>query len=172
MDLVTLLRGLLTDPRVGVPIVLLAGATVVWFLLGSPAEPRRIGWERSVPDPDRDPVSRTFVALRRDAYSSVLLEVYTRLDTTLHARTGRRLGQIPWRTTAARRLGIPEPRELERTRIALDNLYVWAVRLETDSLLRRDFWRTWKASRAKFLESLAVRLRRVDGHLATLGYAP
>ncbi|MCI4357281.1 MAG: hypothetical protein L3K18_09145 [Thermoplasmata archaeon] len=172
MDPVSAVLGFLTDPRVGLPIVLLGVAAAGWYLVGAPADPRRTGWEPSQPEPDRDPVSRTFLALRREAYSTVLLEVYGRLDSALRAKTGRRLGEIPWRTDAGRKLGIPQPRELERTRIALDSLYVWAVRLETNSLLRRDFWRSWESSRRQFLARAADRLRVVDRQLTSLGYAP
>jgi len=172
VDPSTVLWGFVTDPRVGVPVLLLGAATLLWFAMDTPAEPRRAGWEPATPEPDRDPVSRTFVALRHESYSTVLLESYARLDAALKARTGRRLGEIPWSTKGARKLGIPQPRELEKTRIGLDSLYVWAVRLETDSILRRDFWRTWETSRVVFLRRLAARLHAVDGHLTNLGYAP
>jgi hypothetical protein len=171
-DLLTVALGLLTDPRLGVPVVLLAVATVVWVVAFPASEPRRQRGEAATPEPDGDPVSRTFVALRHEAYSSVVVETHDRLERALVARTGKRLEDIPWRPSLARRLGIQDSKGLRQSRQELSSLYVWSARLETASWLRWDFWRTEAGSRAKFRDRLADRLGVVDRQLAALGYAP
>jgi hypothetical protein len=172
VDAPSLLWGLLTDPRVGVPIVLLVAATVTWIAARPAAEPRRHRSEAMPPEPDADPVSRTYLAVRREAYSSVLVETHVRLDRALLARSGHRLRDIPWRPSAAKKLGVPDAKGLRESRHGLESLYLWSVRLETASLLRWDFWRSLEASRIKFRHRLADQLATVDRQLQRLGYVP
>jgi hypothetical protein len=171
-DLLTVALGLVTDPRLGLPVVLLAAATVLWVAALPASEPRRHRAESVAPEPDADPVSRTYTALKHEAYSSVVVETHDRLDRALMARTGRRLQEIPWLPSTARRLGVPDSKGLRGSRQELDSLYLWSARLETSSWLRWDFWRTDDGSRAKFRERLSERLGIVDRQLNALGYAP
>ncbi|MCI4325832.1 MAG: hypothetical protein L3K00_08165 [Thermoplasmata archaeon] len=172
VDAPTILLGLVTDPRVGLPILLLAGATVAWVASHPGSEPRRHRSEASAPEPDADPVSRTYLAVRREAYSSLLVETHVRLDRALLARTGRRLRDIPWRASAAKTLGVPDAKALRASLRGLESLYLWSVRLETASLLRWDFWRSIEASRVQFRIRLAAQLQLVDHQLRRLGYVP
>ncbi|MCI4332963.1 MAG: hypothetical protein L3K01_04455 [Thermoplasmata archaeon] len=172
VDPYTLLLGFVTDPRVGLPLLLLLAATVTWVVASPASEPRRHRGERVPPEPDADPVSRTYLALRREAYSSVLVETHVRLDRALFARTGRRLKDIPWLPSTAKRVGVPDPKGLRDSLRGLESLYLWSVRLETASLFRWDFWRSREASRAKFRTRLSERLQVVDRQLTRLGYAP
>jgi hypothetical protein len=172
VDALTFAFDVVTDPRVGLPILLFASAILLWVATRPASDPR---WERgepAPPEPNRDAVSRTYLAVRKEAYSSVLVETHHRLDRAMFARSGHRLGEIPWFASAARRLGVPDPKGLRGSRISLDSLYLWAVRLETSSWRRWDFWRSDAASRAKFRERLSERLTVVDCQLHSLGYAP
>jgi hypothetical protein len=171
-DTVSVALGLLTDPRVGLPVVLLLAAVALWIAANPATAPRRHRGERATPEPDADPVSRTYLALRREAYSSVVAESHARLDRALLARSGKRLREIPWRARAAKRLGIPDPKGLRESHQRLEALYLWSVRLETASLLRWDFWRSRDASRAQLRIRLGQRLGVVDRQLRRLGYAP
>jgi hypothetical protein len=171
-DAPTILLGLLTDPRVGLPILLLVAATVAWVAARPAGEPRRHRSEASPPEPDADPVSRTYLAVRREAYSSLLVETHVRLDRALLARSGRRLRDIPWRAGAAKKLGVPDAKGLRDSLHGLESLYLWSVRLETASLLRWDFWRSIEASRIQFRLRLAEQLKVVDRQLRRLGYVP
>jgi hypothetical protein len=172
MDSLSIVWDLVSNPTIGLPVVLLVAASAVWSLRGVPPGRLTVGFEPRIPDPDRDPVSRTFVALRRHAYSEVVRQVYERLDRALIVRCHLALAEVPWRRSVARRLGVPDPKGLEQSRIALDSLHLWAARLETNSLFRRDFWRSPEASRQAFLRRLAKRLAIVDAQLRTLTSPP
>jgi len=169
---INIVLGVLVDPRVGLPVVLLSAAVVLWMAGRPSADPVRRRREPSPPAPDADPVSRTYVALRRGAYSEILDSTYDRLDRAVDARAGVGLREIPWSTRSAVAKGIPDPRGLRRTADALDSLIVWAVALETGSPLRWDFWRTYESSRTQFQRRLAEHLGVVDRHLTQLGFTP
>ncbi|MHB8352575.1 MAG: hypothetical protein ACYDFT_07825 [Thermoplasmata archaeon] len=163
-----LLLSFLTDPRVGFPALLLIVAAGLWLVRGPVGGPRRTGAESRPPRPDRDPVSRTYLALEEENYGELLNESFDRLDRALEARTGHHLTEIPWRRRAARRLGIPEPEGLRAVRDRLINFRAWAYRLEADSWLRWDFWRSRELSRRRLLTELPPLLGRIDGHLDRL----
>lgn len=167
-DAVSTAFGLLTDPRVGLPILLVAVALVLWAAAWPRRRPRSVGFEPATPEPDRDPVSRTYLALEREEYSSVLHETYDRLDEAIRRRTGRGLAEIPWTEAAGRRAGFPHPRRLRRTRDALGALELWAERLEADSPFRWDFWRSAGASRRRFRTRLLAVFATVDRELVNL----
>jgi hypothetical protein len=171
-DPVTFAWDIVSNPTVGIPLLVLIAATTIWTYLGVPRHRWTIGEEPMAPEPDRDPVSRTYVALRRNSYATVAWQVYERLDVALVRRTSLHLTEIPWRRSKAARLGIPDPRGLESSRIALYSLYVWASQLEGNSILRRDFWRSWDGSRAVLLERLAERMAIVEHQLQRLASAP
>jgi hypothetical protein len=162
----------LTDPRVGLPVVVLAAAAVVWVASPWSSEPVRRRGEPSTRAPDADPVSRTYVALRQGAYSEVLDATYDRLDRAVGARAGCHLREIPWRPRAAEKLGLADPKGLRRSRDGLDGMIQWAVALESGSPLRWDFWRTYESSRARFQVRLAEWLRQVDLQLTALQFTP
>jgi hypothetical protein len=61
---------------------------------------------------------------------------------------------------------------LYRLRDRLDAVELWALRLEADSWLRRDFWRTRESSRARFLGLLPHLFDRVDARLQLLRETP
>jgi hypothetical protein len=159
------LGGLLSDPRFGIPLMLLAFALATWLLAGPARQPRREGWERPVAPPDRDPVSRSYLAVERGQYSVLLREAYDRLDRAVATRTGRSISALPWRVRKARALGVPDPKGLSRLRSEFGALEIWSLRLETDSWLRRDFWRSAEASRRRFTRRLAGLLALLDGQL-------
>lgn len=167
-DAVALAESFLTDPRVGIPALSLAVAGALWGLLGSPAVPRRRGAEAPAMRPDHDPVSRTYLDLDEGNFSGLLAEGHDRLDLALKERTGHHLEEIPWRRRAAARLGIPEAPALRLLRDRLVSYRAWAFRLETDSWLRWDFWRTREQSRRRFLAELPLLLGRVDRQLTRL----
>ncbi|MGI0052670.1 MAG: hypothetical protein ACRECR_00210 [Thermoplasmata archaeon] len=163
-----MLAAYLSDPKVGLPMILLAAAAAAWLAARPSTDPRRRGVEPAPPRPDRDAVSRTYLALEDGAYSEVLAESYDRLERALLARTGHALAEIPWRLRSAQRLGIPEPAALRTTRDRIEQGRLWAARLETDSWLRWDFWRSRESSRRLFLARLPTLLGRIDGHLDRL----
>jgi hypothetical protein len=167
-EAMALLIEILRDPRVGVPMVLTLVSVLVWIAARPTSLPRTSGWEPPPHTPDRDPYSRTYVAVFREEYSRVINEVYERLDRALRSRTGRSLRQIPWRRARAQQLLIPDPRGLERTRQSLDLLELWAFRLETGSWLRRDFWRGPESSRRHLLARLELLLTSIARQLSTL----
>jgi hypothetical protein len=169
---VPVLTGVLLDPRVGLPVVLLAVAVVVWVAGRPSGDPVRRRGERAERAPDADPASRTYVAIRHGAYSEILDATYDRLDRAVDAKAGCHLRAIPWRARTARQMGLTDPKGLRKCREALDSLLVWAVTLETGSPLRWDFWRTNEASRVRFQRRLTEWLREVDHHLTALGFTP
>lgn len=165
---VALLLSFATDPRVGIPALLLGAAGTLWLLTGPVGTPRCRGAESPPPRPDCDPVSRTYLALADESYGELLAESFDRLDRALRIRTGHRLSDIPWRRRAARRLGIPEADRLRAVRDRLLRFRAWADRIETDSWLRWDFWRSREQSRRRLLTELPTLLGRIDGHLDRL----
>ncbi|MCI4346853.1 MAG: hypothetical protein L3K07_08920, partial [Thermoplasmata archaeon] len=70
----------LANPRIGLPLLLLVVAILLWLAAAPRGRPRTKGFDPPVPVPDRDPVSRTVLALRTETYSAVLLEAFDRLD--------------------------------------------------------------------------------------------
>ncbi|MCI4326235.1 MAG: hypothetical protein L3K16_01155 [Thermoplasmata archaeon] len=170
--LVSELLDLLSDPRVGIPVLLLLLAFVLWVAGRPSREPVRRRSEPAERAPDGDPVSRTYVALRNGAYSEVLDTTFERLDRAVDAKSHCHLRTIPWTDGSARRLGLPDPKGLRQSRDALNSLIVWAVALETGSPLRWDFWRTQESSRARFQARLSERLSVVDRQLTSLGFTP
>lgn len=164
--------GFVRDPRVGLPLLLLAEAAILLAVLRPKAGPRRTGWELPPREPDRDAVSRTYLALRRGMFSPVLHESYDRLDRAVRARTGRALYELPWLARSASRLGLRDAQGLYRLRNRIDAYELWALRLESDSWLRHDFWRSQESSRAKFLERLPPLFDRIDARLELLKETP
>lgn len=162
------LLAFLLDPRFGVPILLLAVALGSWLLYRPWQLPRSSGAEPTAAEPDRDPVSRTYLPLLRGEYSTVLQETYDRLDRAVQQRTGLSLVELPFWRRAVARLGVPDPKGLASARERLDTLELWAVRLESDSWLRRDFWRSWESSRRIFLRRIDPALAAVDRQLTLL----
>jgi hypothetical protein len=163
---------LLFDPRVGLPILCLASAGAIWLLFAPRGRPRTTGFDPAVPVPDRDPVSRTVVALHEEAYSQILLEAYDRLDASLRRHRGIALEEVDRPAPPGAGLPRPERRELRRLASDLTQLQLHALRLETGSRLRWDFWRSLESSRRWFFRRLDALLGQVDRRLTLLARAP
>ena len=116
VDPITAGLDLLGDPRVGAPSVVLTASLAVWLWLRPRREPETSRSEAARPEPDRESVSRTYLGLYRGEYSVAAREMYDRLSRRLRERTGRTLEQVPWWNPTARRLGMPDPAGLRRTR--------------------------------------------------------
>ncbi len=166
------LPGALTDPRVGLPLLLLAGTLAAWLYLRPVRDPASGRWEAPTPEPEEESVSRTYLGLQRAQYSVVTREMYDRLDRRVRARTGRALDEIPWWNPSARALGLADPAELRRCRGRLDGLTVWSTRLETANPFRWDFWRTPEESRRKLLLRLGPDLARAGRQIRLLDQVP
>jgi hypothetical protein len=158
----------LSDPRAFLPLIVLTAALAAWIAFGPAREPRRAGYEPPLPAPDRDAVSRLRGAMDRGECAPFVRAAYERLDRAVLARTGRPLGELPRRSAAARRAGLPDPREVARLRQRLDALELWAERLDSRRGLRRDFWRTEPASRRQLTSRLPALLASVDRQVERL----
>lgn len=159
---------MLLDPRVGLPLLLVTAAAVAWLLLAPRGLPRSTGFDPPVPVPDRDPVSRTVVALRLEQYSTVLLEAYDRLDASLRRHRGTPLDEVDRSPTGAPPLAPADRRRYRRRAARLTQLHLHALRLESGSWLRWDFWRSLEASRRAFFRRLDSLLGEVDRDLTLL----
>ncbi len=166
------LLGLLTEPRVGLPLTLIVAGLAAWYALGTRGEPRRSSWEAAPPLSDAESVSRTYLALYRGEYSVAVREMRDRLDRRVRARTGRSMHELPWRGGAQRRLGIPDPRRLRASREVLDGLERWAYRLETGSYFRWDFWRSAESSQRALHARLGSGLLQAGQTLRRFDPAP
>jgi hypothetical protein len=158
----------LLDPRVGLPLLLIVVSGLAWLLLAPRGRPRTTGFDPPVPVPDRDPVSRTVVALRTEEYSAVLLEAYDRLDASLRRHRGMPLDEVDRPPTGAKPLPPAERRRYRRLASNLTQLHLHALRLESSSWLRWDFWRGLEASRSWFFRRLDSLLGEVDRDLTLL----
>jgi hypothetical protein len=167
-DLETTLVALLLDPRIGLPTVLLVVGIVAAALLYPRSAPRVHGHESLNVTSDKDPVSRTYLAIQRQRYSTVLAETYRRLDRAVEFRTGAPMRGLPRRSSAMRDAGVPDPRGLRRVQHALDSLEWRAHRLEAATWLRADFWRSEAGARAHLLERSRKVFLSVDEQLRLL----
>lgn len=168
MDLPHALIALLLDPRVGLPLLLMGAAGACWLVFAPRGAPRTSGFDRPVPVPDRDPVSRTVVALRREEYSAVLLEAYDRLDTSLQRHRGIPLDEVERPARGVAPLPAVERRRYRRLAVRLTRLHLHALSLETGTWVRWDFWRSLEASRRWFFRRLDPLLVEVDRDLTLL----
>lgn len=172
VDPVTAGLGMLGDPRVGAPAVVLTASLAIWLWLRPRREPESSRSEAARPEPDQESVSRTYLGLHRGEYSVASREMYDRLSRRLQQRTGRSLEQVPWWNPSARRLGIPDPSGLRRTRGRLSSLTDWALRLETGSPFRWDFWRTAEGSRRQLIARLGPGLQSAGRQIRLLDKVP
>ncbi|MCI4363067.1 MAG: hypothetical protein L3K13_02005 [Thermoplasmata archaeon] len=162
----------LANPRIGLPLLLLAVALLLWLLAAPRGRPRRKGFDPPVPVPDRDPVSRTVLALRTETYSAVLLEAFDRLDAALRRRRGLPIVELPRSTPAALAIPRAESKQLRKLAERLTRLHLYARELEAGSRLRWDFWRSLANSRRRFFVRLDLLLGEVDSTLKLLERTP
>jgi hypothetical protein len=166
--LLTALTDLLTDPRIGLPTLLLAAAAIATAVLYPRREPRTIGHEAMTRESDRDSVSRTYLAIQQGRYADVLAETYRRLDRAVYHRTQRTMRELPWGLVAAQQLGIEDPKGLRRTQHDLDTLEWRTRRLEGGSWVRWDFWRSYENAHAHLVAASERLFTRVDEQLVRL----
>jgi hypothetical protein len=163
---------LLANPRIGLPLLLLTVALLLWLLAAPRGRPRTRGFDPAVPVPDRDPVSRTVLALRTETYSEVLLEAFDRLDAALRRRRGLPILELPRSTPAALAIPRAERKRLRRLAERLTRLHLYARELETGTRFRWDFWRSLASSRRRFFHRLDTLLGEVDSTLKLLEKTP
>ncbi|MCI4367219.1 MAG: hypothetical protein L3K08_05670, partial [Thermoplasmata archaeon] len=133
--------GFISDPRWGIPYLLLLEATILWVawnpraptLLGA----RRISWTR----PEGDAVSRMYYALQDQRYSVIVRWSRERIEELYVARSGVRLPTLPW-TLRRRSPIVSDPYNLRRLTQDLGNFEWEAREREVGVHLRWAFWRT------------------------------
>jgi hypothetical protein len=133
--------GFISDPRWGIPFLLLLEATILW-VAWNPRAPtilgaRRASWSR----PEGDPVSRMFYAVQDQRYSVIVRWSRERIEELYHARSGAKLPTLPW-TLRRRSLSPTDPYNLRRVTQDLSNFEWAALERETGVRIRWAFWRT------------------------------
>ena len=154
--------GLLTDPTIGIPILLVAVTLGVWLFSNftgfRSAELTRTTWLR----PDRDAVSQTFYAIEDRKYSRLLRAVYDRCDRAIHLRYSVGLADLGWRPWPTKAGRIPERKELLEIRDALSRRFTEAVGREQPFRVRWAFWRGAAQDDRRYLARVDAAISRAE----------
>jgi hypothetical protein len=163
--------GFISDPRWGIPFLLLLEATILWIawnprapgLLGA----RRTSWTR----PEGDAVSRMYYALQDRRYSIVVRWSRERIEELYRARSGLKLPALPW-TLRRRSKAIEDPYNLRRLTLEL-SAFEWEAReREIGVHLRWAFWRTRRRDNALYetrVDGILTRAHSAIGALEGIG---
>ncbi|MCI4317899.1 MAG: hypothetical protein L3J96_05115 [Thermoplasmata archaeon] len=158
----------MTDPTVGLPILLLSATLGVWLFSNlrgfrSP-ELTRTTWLR----PDRDAVSQTFYAIEDGRYSRLVRAVYDRCDRAVHTRYGVGLAELGWRPWPTKAGLIPERKELLQIRDSLSRRFTEAVGRELPFRFRWAFWRSPAEDDQRYLGRVDAAIARAETMVHTL----
>src|SRR5215470_15879154 len=108
----TQLTTFLTNPVLGVPVLLIAAAVLMCVVLRPRSLlPLRARGTREVP-PSDDAVSRIHRAVEAQENSALVEVAWTHLDNSVRRRFRVGINEIPWRTARAERMGISGSRRL------------------------------------------------------------
>jgi hypothetical protein len=149
--------GFISDPRWGIPFLLILEATILWVAWNPRSPPllgaRRTSWAR----PEGDAVSRMYYAVQDRRYSVLVRWSRERIEELHRARSGgARLPALPW--TFRRRSRSPsDPYVLRRLTLDLSTFEWEARERELGVHLRWAFWRT----RRRDAELYAARVERI-----------
>lgn len=140
-----------SEPTIGIPILVSAWVAVAWILWGPSPERRPPLLRRNWFPSDADLTSYVYFALADGRYSTVLEAATARLNETVHKRLGWTLAQLPLTEWGAERMGVPQARELRRVGRSLQEARAAAVVREGRFFIRWRFWLSPEADRRRFL---------------------
>lgn len=130
MDPVALLNGLLSQATVGIPLLVLLVALLVWTLAAPRIYPP-IFTPRPVLRPmPPDPVSGNYWALTMGEWSTPVGGLYYRFVAAMRARYGVAPWEIPRRKSRLRKLGITDRKALLKLDLSLLRIYNEALDIE------------------------------------------
>jgi hypothetical protein len=163
--------GFISDPRWGIPFLLMLEATILWAAW-NPRAPatlgaRRTSWVR----PDGDPVSRMFYALGDERFSIIVRWSRERIEELYEARSGQPLPAIPW--GLFRRPDLPDNRfHLRRLTLDLGAIEWDAQEREAGDHIRWAFWRTRERDSTLYKARVDRLLTRAQNAILDLEAAP
>jgi len=161
---------LVTEPTLGVPILLTLGAAAGWLLWSPRPLERPPPVRRSWFPPTTDPVSLVYYALADDRYSAVLATVYERLDRSVERRHHIVIAQLPF--FHPERTGVPDPKGLRRAARKIRGVYAEALQRESPYWFRWAFWRPAEIDENRFLNRVDDAIRVSAHWISTLEGTP
>lgn len=164
------LLDLLTEPTIGVPILLTLGGMAAWFLWSPRPVERPPSVRRSWFPPTTDPVSTVYYALADGRYSTILATVYERLDRAVERKYHLVIGQLP--LFRPERTGVPNAAELRRASRKVRTAYAEALQRESPFWFRWAFWRRTGADEDAFLARVDDAIRVSADWISTLEGTP
>ena len=161
---------LLTEPTVGLPILLTLGLAAAWLLWSPRPLERPPAVRRTWYPPTTDPVSLVYYALADGRYSTVLGTVYERLDEAVEGRYHIVIGQLPVLSTED--APIPGAQGLRRAARQIRRAYSEALQRESPYWFRWTFWRPEEIDRDRFLGRVDDAIRVSAEWISTLEATP
>ncbi len=161
---------LVTEPTLGIPILITLLATAGWFLWSPRPLERPPPVRRSWYPPTTDAVSLIYYALADGRYSAVLATVYERLDRAVERSHHIVIAQLPlW---DAERTGVPDPAGLRRAARKIRGVYAEALQRESPYWFRWAFWRPAEKDQNLFLARVDDAIRVSAHWISTLEGTP
>jgi len=161
---------LLTEPTLGVPILISLVAMVAWLWWSPRPLERPPLVRRTWFAPTTDPVSLVYYALADGRYSAVLATVYERLDRACERAHGIVIAQIP--IFHAEQTGVAQPAALRRAARQIRRAHAEALQRESPFWFRWAFWRSAKLDEDRFLARVDDAIRVSADWISTLEGTP
>jgi hypothetical protein len=140
---------LLTEPTIGVPLLVTLGLLAAWLLWSPRPLERPPALRRTWFAPSTDAVSLVYYALADERYSVILGTVYERLDRAVERRFHLVIAQLPM--FARRDSAVPEAPRLKRAARRIRSAYAEALQRESPYWFRWAFWRSARSDEDQFL---------------------
>ena len=159
--------GFISDPRWGIPFLLLLEATILW-VAWNPRAPSLLGARRSSwTRPEGDAVSRMYYAVQDRRYSVIVRWSRERIEELYAARSGAKLPTLAW-TFRRRSPDLADPYNLRRLTGDLAGFEWEAREREVGVHLRWAFWRTRRRDAALYEARVSRILDRAHRSIGAL----